>query len=67
MAKKDIKYSEAISEIESILNKIEQEEMDIDELSEKVKQVSSLVKFCKKKLHQTENDIQKIIDEIELE
>ncbi len=67
MAKKEIKYSEAINEIENILHKIEQDEMDIDELSIHVKHVSDLVKLCKKKLKQTENDIQKIIDEIELE
>ena len=62
MAKKDISYNEAVGEIEEILQQLENEELDIDNLSEKVKKVSSLLKLCKKKLHQTEDDVQKILD-----
>ena len=65
MAKKEITYNEAINEIEEILFQIENEELDIDILSEKVKRVSSLIKICKKKLHQTETEVQKILDEID--
>ncbi len=67
MAKKEITYNEAVSEIEEILYQIESEELDIDILSEKVKRVSSLIKICKKKLHQTETEVQKILDEIDTE
>lgn len=63
--KKELKYSEAVIEIEEILQSIENDELDIDVLSEKIKQVSELVKYCKKKLKQTESDIQQIIEEIE--
>lgn len=62
MAKKDISYNEAVGEIEEILQQLENEELDIDILSEKVKKVSSLLKLCKKKLHQTEDEVQKILD-----
>lgn len=62
MAKKDISYNEAVGEIEEILRQLENEELDIDILSEKVKKVSSLLKLCKKKLHQTEEEVQKILD-----
>lgn len=65
MAKKEIKYKEALNEIEEIIHSIENEDLDVDDLSEKVKRVTSLIKTCKKKLHQTETDIQKILDEIE--
>jgi len=64
MAKKDISYNEAVGEIEEILQQLENEELDIDILSEKVKKVSSLLKLCKKKLHQTEDEVQKILDNI---
>ena len=67
MAKKEITYNEAVNEIEEILYQIESEELDIDILSEKVKRVSSLIKICKKKLHQTETEVQKILDEIDTE
>jgi len=65
MAKKDISYNEAITEIEEILYQIENEELDIDILTEKVKKVSTLLKLCKKKLHQTETEVQKILDDID--
>lgn len=67
MAKKEISYNEAVSEIQEILNQIEDDELDIDILSEKVKRVSALIKLCKKKLHQTEIEVQKILDDIETE
>ena len=38
MATKKVSYSEAMTEIEGILEKIENEELDVDELAEKVKQ-----------------------------
>ena len=65
MAKKEISYNEAVAEIEEILHQIENEELDIDILSEKVKRVSILLKLCKKKLHQTEEEVQKILDDID--
>lgn len=65
MAKKDISYNDAVEEIEEILHQIENEELDIDILSEKVKRVSTLLKLCKKKLHQTEVEVQKILEDID--
>ena len=67
MPKKKISYKEAIAEIEEILEKIESEELDVDELSEKVKKVSSLIKLCKDKLHKTEEEIENILKEPEEE
>ena len=65
MAKKEISYSEAITELENILSEFEKGEPDIDNLSEKVKRVSVLINLCKKKLKHTEDEVQKILDNIE--
>ena len=65
MAKKKINYREAITEIEEIIEKIENEELDVDELSDKVKRVSELLKICKGKLHNTEVEVEKILNEID--
>ena len=65
MTKKKISYNEAIAEIEEILQKIENEELDVDDLSEKVKRVSALIKICKEKLYKTEEEVEKILKEIE--
>ncbi len=65
MAKKEISYSEAVTELENILKEFENGEPDIDNLSEKVKRVSVLINLCKKKLKHTEDEVQKILDNIE--
>jgi len=64
MAKKKLSYREAIERIEEILGKIEGEELDVDELAENVKEVSSLIKFCKDKLHKTESEVEKILEDM---
>lgn len=65
MAAKKISYSEAMAEIEDILEKIESEELDVDELAEKVKRVSVLLKNCKDKLTQTNEQVEQILKEME--
>ncbi len=65
--KKDLKYGDAINELEEILERIENEELDVDELSSTVKRVSLLVKFCRDKLYKTETEVEKILSDMEEE
>ena len=65
MTSKTISYKEAVAEIEDILEEIENEELDVDDLTEKVKRVSSLIKLCKEKLHNTEQEVENILKEME--
>ena len=64
-SKKALSYKEAITEIDEILRQLENNELDVDELSEKVKRVSHLVTLCKEKLHNTEEEIDKILKEMD--
>ncbi len=63
MAKKEISYNDAILEIETILEDIENNNVEIDQLSGKVKRVSELLEKCKLKLLNTEKQIEKIFEE----
>jgi exodeoxyribonuclease VII small subunit len=65
MSIKKLSYNEAIAEVEAILEKIENEELDVDELAEKVKRVSLLLKLCKDKLLSTNEQVEKILKEME--
>jgi exodeoxyribonuclease VII small subunit len=65
MAPKKLNYKDAVEEIDEILGKIENEELDVDELSEKVKRVSVLIKFCKEKLHKTQEEVENILKEMD--
>jgi exodeoxyribonuclease VII small subunit len=61
---KKISYTEAIRELEAIVTEIEEGEITIDSLSEKVKRASELIKICKAKLTATEEDVSKILEDI---
>jgi exodeoxyribonuclease VII small subunit len=65
MTNKKPTYKEAVEEIELILHQIENEELEVDELSGKVKRVSELLRHCKDKLHKTEEEVDKILKSIE--
>ncbi len=63
--KKTVSYTEAMAEVEEILEKIENEELDVDDLAEKVKRVSVLLKICKDKLLKTNEQVEQILKEME--
>ena len=63
--KKVITYTEAMAEVEEILEQIENEELDVDDLAEKVKRVSILLKICKDKLLKTNEQVEQILKEME--
>ena len=56
-----LSYKEAMNEIESIVSKLEDNQLNIDELSVKVKRVAELIAYCKSKLHDTEEEVEKIL------
>jgi len=62
---KEIKYTEAFEELQQIVADIEDGEISVDELSVKVKRASELIKVCKTKLTSTEEDVNKILKELE--
>ena len=58
-------YTEAFEELQNIVTEIEQGEISVDELSEKVKRAATLIKICKAKLTTTEEDVNQILKELE--
>ncbi|MCW1734920.1 exodeoxyribonuclease VII small subunit [Anaerorudis cellulosivorans] len=58
-------YSEAKKELEAIVAAIESGELDVDALTEKVKRASELIAFCKEKLTKTDEELQKLLDDID--
>jgi exodeoxyribonuclease VII small subunit len=57
-------YTKAIEEIENIIQEIENEQPDMDELSTRVARALALIKFCKGKLRNTEEDIDKLLEDL---
>lgn len=65
MATKKFNYKKALEEIEQIVQKIESEEVDVDELSTMVKRAADLIKQCKTKLKTTGDELDEIIQNLE--
>lgn len=59
-------YKEAIEEIESIVEEIENETIDVDLLTEKVKRATFLIKLCKEKLKTTDTTVKKVLREFDM-
>ena len=64
---KEQKYTEAFEELQEIVSDMEDGNISVDELAEKVKRATVLIRVCKAKLSATEGDVQKILKELEEE
>jgi len=62
MSKTEISYKDAVKEIEEIISKIESGELNVDQLTDKVKRASLLLDICRKKLKTVDEEISRIID-----
>jgi exodeoxyribonuclease VII small subunit len=65
MNTKKIDYNSAFVELQEIVRQMENANISIDELSEKIARASQLIAVCKAKLGETEAEVNKIIDAIE--
>ncbi len=61
----EISYTDAFNELQSIVSEIEEGEISVDILSEKVKKATKLIGICQKKLTTTEEDVNTILEELE--
>lgn len=57
-------YTEAYSRLQEILQLIESDQLEVDELSEKIKEATALLKICKKKLFVTDEEVKKALDDL---
>ncbi|MGO9378586.1 MAG: exodeoxyribonuclease VII small subunit [Dissulfurispiraceae bacterium] len=62
---KELTYRHALAELEEIIGRIESEEVDVDGLAEQVKRAAVLIRFCREKLKNTEEDVKKVLSEME--
>ena len=61
--KEELKYEQAYQELQTIVRRMENDELDIDQMSEQLKRAQQLIKLCKDKLTKTDEEIKKILAE----
>lgn len=59
------KYSKAVKRLQEIIAQIENEEIDVDELSDKVKEAVSLIQMCREKIQKAESEVQKVVEDLD--
>lgn len=58
-------YTEAFEELEKIVREMEQVEISIDQLDQRLKRAAYLVKLCREKLYETEKNVQEILEDMD--
>jgi exodeoxyribonuclease VII small subunit len=57
----NLTYEQAYTELKQIAEDIDNENVSVDVLAEKVKRASELIEFCQRRLKSTEKEINQII------
>ena len=63
MAGKKETYSQAMERLEKIVRQIDTNELDIDILSEKIKEANEIIAICKDKLTKADQEVEKLLQE----
>lgn len=61
MAKKTITYEQAIARLESIVQGLENNTLELDQLTKQLAEAQELIKFCNTKLQEVENDVNTLL------
>lgn len=59
----DMRYEEALAALERIQQEIENNEVPMDALAEQVRRANALVRHCRERLRQTEEQIRQAMEE----
>lgn len=63
MAKaKKMTYEKAMAELQELTDQLQNEEIGIDQLSQKIIQAKELILFCREKLRSTEEELDNIFE-----
>lgn len=58
-----MKYEDAYQELQQIVQALQNGQIGVDELSDKIKRAAELIDFCKKQLRNTENNLNQLFEE----
>ena len=54
-------YEEAMRQLQEIVRKMENDELDIDQMTEQLKRAQELIKLCRDKLMKTDEEIRNLL------
>lgn len=63
MANNQPTYSQAIARLDEIVQAIDNGEMEIDQLADKIKEANKLIAYCSEKLTKADAELEKLLAE----
>lgn len=61
----ELRFGEAMAELEAILRRVEEEEIDIDSLAEELRRAAELLEVCRGKIKKAELEVTQIVQSLE--
>lgn len=61
----ELRFGEAIDRLESILRRVEAEEIDVDELADELREATRLLELCRGKIRKAEIEVTQIVQNLE--
>ena len=61
----EIRYAQAMEELERILEDLENDAIDVDELGARVKRASELIRLCRERLVRSKGEIEQVVADLE--
>lgn len=59
-------YKQAIEELESIIAELEDDDLDVDSLADRVRRASELLVFCRTRIFETRLEIERVVSELDV-
>ena len=63
----DIGYADALAELESILDELDGDEVDVDVLGARVRRASELLRLCRERIAGARFEVEQVVGELETE
>ena len=62
-----IRYGDAIAELEAIVARLEDTDVDVDVLAERVARAAELIKLCRDRIARTRIEVERVVADLEPE
>lgn len=63
----DLRYEDALAELQTILNALEEESVDVDLLASQVARADELIRYCRDRIDAARLQVDRVVDALEQE
>ena len=61
----EVRWADAIAELETILTKLDDDALDVDALAQQVARAAELIGLCRDRISRTQLEVERIVGDIE--